>query len=301
MGSTRKKNRNTKVSNYLKIITDSYQGYANYLLKEVLSPSWHNYFYWLIGISLIVWLLEIALPWRTNQNPVRKDFWMDAFYMFFNFFIFSLVGFNALSNVAVTAFNDFLALCGIHNLVAIQLATLPQWAKLLTMFIIADFIQWNIHRLLHKVDWLWQFHKVHHSVQEMGFAAHLRYHFMENIIYKTLQYIPLAMLGFGLQDFIIIHIISITIGHLNHSNLKITYGPFKYLLNNPVMHLWHHAKEIPEGKTGVNFGLSLSIWDYLFGTAYIPTQDGKTQLGFEGVEKYPTTFLAQIIKPFRKP
>ncbi len=30
------------------------------------------------------------------------------------------------------------------------------------------------HLLGHKVPILWEFHKVHHSVEQMGFAAHLR-------------------------------------------------------------------------------------------------------------------------------
>ena len=283
---------------YIDIAFNSYQGYANYLWSEVLNPSWHNYFYWLIGLSLLVWLLEISFPWRTDQHPIRRDFWLDLFYMFFNFFLFSLIGFNAISNIGVQAFNDLLAGFGIQNLVAIKVAALPGWSQLLLMFVIADFIQWNIHRLLHHVDWMWEFHKVHHSVEQMGFAAHMRYHFMENIIYKTLQYIPLAMIGFGLQDFFIIHIVAVGIGHLNHANLKLTYGPFKYIFNNPIMHLWHHAKYLPEGSKGVNYGLSLSVWDYLFGTAYIPDQNEHTPLGFEDVEHYPNNFWAQLKAPF---
>jgi sterol desaturase/sphingolipid hydroxylase (fatty acid hydroxylase superfamily) len=286
------------MNRYLEVIVRSYQNYADYLMQSVLQPSWHNYFYWLIGLSLLVWILEIALPWRKDQHPIRKDFWLDGFYMFFNFFLFSLIGFNALSNVGVTLFNDFLGLFGIENIVAIKVASLPGWSQLLLMFVIADFLQWNIHRLLHYNATLWEFHKVHHSVEQMGFAAQFRYHFMENIIYKTLQYIPLAMIGFGLQDFIIIHIVAVSIGHLNHANLKITYGPFKYLLNNPIMHLWHHAKNLPPNSKGVNFGLSLSIWDYLFGTAYIPNEDAHTVLGFEDIEHYPSGFWQQLKAPF---
>jgi AraC-like DNA-binding protein len=62
---------------------------------------------------------------------------------------------------------------------------------MLLLFLVRDFVQWNVHRLLHRAPRLWEFHKVHHSVQQMGFAAHLRYHFMENIVYRTLEYIPL--------------------------------------------------------------------------------------------------------------
>ena len=95
------------MNTYLNIVKDSFSGYWSYLKNEILYPSWHNYFYWLIGLSLACWLLEIIFPWRKNQSVLRKDFFLDGFYMFFNFFLFSLIGYNALSNVAVQAFNDF--------------------------------------------------------------------------------------------------------------------------------------------------------------------------------------------------
>ena len=284
---------------YWEIFVGSYTGYWNYLQSEVLYPGWHNYFWWLVGLSLFVWLLEVIVPWRKQQAIFRKDFWLDGFYMFFNFFLFSLIGYNAISNIAVNLFNDFLGIFGITNLVAIQLQSWPVWSQFVLMFIIADFIQWNVHRMLHRVSWMWEFHKVHHSVEEMGFAAHLRFHWMETIFYKTAQYIPLAMIGFSLQDFFIIHIISVAIGHLNHSNLNITYGPLKYLLNNPVMHIWHHARKLPN-KYGVNYGISLSIWDYLFKTAYIPNEGRDEKLGFDGDEQFPKTFWQQVIYPFKK-
>lgn len=288
------------MNNIIDIILNSYSGYYNYLVNEILYPSWHNYFYWLLGLSIVVWILEVIFPWRKAQAAFRKDFWLDGFYMFFNFFLFSLIIYNAISNIAVNAFNHLLSLIGIRNIVAISMASLPKWSQLLIMFVVADFIQWNIHRLLHRSKYLWEFHKVHHSVEQMGFAAHLRFHWMETIIYKSIQYVPLAMLGFGIDDFFIIHIIAVAIGHLNHSNLKITYGPLKYILNNPVMHLWHHAKNLPKGSYGVNYGLSLSIWDYLFKTAYIPNDNANEPLGFDGLEKFPKTFIKQEIYPFKK-
>jgi sterol desaturase/sphingolipid hydroxylase (fatty acid hydroxylase superfamily) len=283
---------------YIQVFLDGYYGYWNYLSSEILYPSWHNYFWWLLGISLVVWSLELVFPWRKNQAALRQDFWLDGFYMFFNFFLFSLIGYNAVSNVAVEAFNDFLALFGITNLVAFQIASWPVWSQFLLLFVVADFMQWNIHRWLHYSPWLWEFHKVHHSVEQMGFAAHLRYHWMETIIYKSIQYIPLSMIGFGLDDFFILHLVTILIGHLNHANVKITYGPLKYVLNNPVMHLWHHAKNIPAGSNGVNYGISLSLWDYLFGTAYIPNQNANEPLGFEDQEIFPKTFLQQLTHPW---
>ncbi|HAX14873.1 MAG TPA: hypothetical protein DIV44_11465 [Leeuwenhoekiella sp.] len=286
---------------YLKIIQDSFTGYFNYLIEEITNPGWTNYFYWLLGLSLLVFALEIIIPWRKKQPIFRKGFWLDAFYMIFNFFLFSLIGYNALSNVGVELFNDFLGLFGIDNLVAIEVQDFPVWAQLLIMFIIADFIQWNVHRMLHRVPWLWKFHQVHHSVKEMGFAAQFRFHFVETLVYKSAQYIPLAMIGFGIEQFFVVHMFSVFIGHLNHANLDWSYGPLGYVLNNPRMHIWHHAKALPpEHKYGMNFGLSLSIWDYLFGTAYVPKSGKDIEIGFDGDERFPHDFTGQLTYPFKE-
>ena len=286
---------------YTEVFLNSFKGYAQYLWHEVLNPHWGNFFYWLIAISVVVYLLELLFPWRKNQPALRQDFWLDSFYMFFNVFIFSLIGYAALSNVMVELFNDFLqGTFGISNLVAIEIGSWPRWAQLLTLFLVRDFVQWNTHVILHKVPFLWRFHQVHHSVEQMGFAAHLRYHFMETFVYRTMEYLPLAMIVFGIQDFIVVHLFALTIGHLNHANIYLPLGPLKYLLNSPQMHIWHHAKELPKGTSGVNYGITLSIWDYLFGTVWMPHDGRDIELGFEGVEKYPHGFFEQVVEPFKK-
>ena len=284
---------------YWNIVVESYRGYANYLWQEIINPSWHNYFYWLIGVSVFFYALELLRPWRPDQPRFRKDFWLDFFYMFFNFFLFSLIIYNAASDVVVNFFNDALASIGITNMVAFEVMSWPMWAHLLVGFVVRDFVQWWTHRLLHRVDALWEFHKVHHSVEQMGFAAHLRYHWMENIVYRTIEYLPLALIGIGLRDFFIIHIFTLAVGHFNHSNFKLSLGPLKYIFNNPEMHIWHHAYHLPkERRYGVNFGLTLSIWDYLFGTDYIPHDGRDIKLGFPGVEKFPKGFIRQNMHGF---
>ena len=180
-------------------------------------------------------------------------------------------------------------------------STWPLWLQLLVFFIILDFVQWFTHTLLHKYSFLWKFHKVHHSVKEMGFAAHLRYHWMENIFYKPLKtFAVMILFGFEPEQAYIVHFIAITIGHFNHANIKITWGPLKYIINNPVMHLQHHAYDVPEGRYGVNFGISLSLWDYIFKTNYIPENSGTIDLGFPGVDKFPKSFIDQNTYGFRK-
>jgi len=287
------------VEKYIGIIKNSFEGYFNYLINEIFTFSWHNYFWALVFISLFFYSLELIKPWRKDQPKIRQDFWLDGFYMFFNFFILALIGYNAISNVFVELFNDFLGIFGIINWVTISVVSLAPIYKLLIMFFLRDFIQWNVHRLLHRIPILWEFHKVHHSVKQMGFAAHLRYHWMETIVYRTIEYIPLGMIGFGLQDFFAIHIIALSIGHFNHSNFKMPLGSIKYIINNPQMHIWHHAKALPY-QYGVNFGISLSIWDYLFKSNYIPYDGRDIELGFDDDDVFPKTFITQEIYPLNK-
>ena len=67
------------------------------------------------------------------------------------------------------------------------------------------------------------------------------------------------------------------------------------------MHIWHHAYALPEDrKHGVNFGISLSIWDYIFRTNYIPGEGRDIRLGFEKIAKFPKTFFGQLFYGFGK-
>lgn len=135
----------------------------------------------------------------------------------------------------------------------------------------------------------------------MGFAAHMRYHWMENVLYKPLKTLGVMLLGgFEPQQAIIVHFLAVAIGHLNHANIKLTWGPLKYVLNNPVMHLWHHSYELPEGKKGINYAISLSAWDYLFKTNHVPEDSGTITLGFPGDENVPPGFLKQLFFGFGK-
>lgn len=290
------------MADYVDVFGRAFAGYARYLAHEITTPHAGNYFYWLIGISAAVYALELMFPWRRGQARIRRDFWLDGFYMFFNFFLFSLVGFAAISEVGVAAFRDALAAVGIENLVAVEVASWSAPAQVAVLFVVKDFVHWCTHRLLHRVPVLWEFHKVHHSVEQMGFAAHLRYHWMENVTYKSLQYVPLAMIGFGIDDFLWANLIATAIGHLNHANIRLPLGPLRYVLNNPQMHIWHHAWHLPEGRRyGMNFGISLSLWDYLFGTACIPGDGRDIELGFPGLERFPKGFFGQAFHNFVRP
>jgi len=274
--------------------SESLLGTLNWTLNSIgfQVPLYTNYFWGLLLLSFMIWGLEIAFPWRKKQGVFRKDFWLDAFYMFFNFFLFS---------IAISGFYDLIQLffssLGISNtrFVLLDLSELPSGIQLLIFFVVLDFVQWTTHILLHKIPVFWKFHQIHHSVKEMGFAAHLRYHWMENLLYKPLKTFGVMILGgFEPEQAYIVHFIAITIGHLNHANIKLSWGPLKYILNNPIMHLYHHAYDLPRGRFGVNFGISLSLWDYLFHTDHVPDTNGEIKLGFPGDEKLSPNFINQL-------
>lgn len=286
---------------YITAFVDSFIGTMNWTWNSIVFevPWYNNYFWGLFLISAVVYGLELAFPWRKNQDKIRKDFWLDAFYMYFNFFIFSIViaGFYKeldllFSSIGITAKSS-------------AIIDISEWAvplQLLVFFIVLDFVQWFTHVLLHRYNFLWKFHKVHHSVEQMGFAAHLRYHWMENLFYKPLKTLGVMLLGgFEPEQAYMVHFFAISIGHLNHANLKLPWGPLRYVFNNSEMHIWHHVWELPEGRgNGINFGISLSVWDYLFGTASIPSSGRDIKLGFPNLEKFPQTFLGQLFYGFRK-
>jgi len=292
-------------NSYVDTIIKSYENGWSYFWKLVTTPfpeSGVNMFYLLIVASLVIWGLEIVIPWRKKQKIFRKDFWLDAFYMFFNFYFFSLLIYGALSNVVIKALKSMLAPLGYEGGHLIDFSGLQWGVQLLVFFLIADFVQWSVHVMLHRVPLFWKFHKVHHSVKEMGFAAHLRYHFFETLVYQSAKYLTLVMLfGFSLENAFIVYVTTVVIGHLNHANLDWDYGPLKYIFNNPKMHIWHHAKELPEDHPyGMNFGITLSLWDYIFGTAYVPRSGRDIELGFPDDEKYPEGFIGQVIEPFKQ-
>jgi sterol desaturase/sphingolipid hydroxylase (fatty acid hydroxylase superfamily) len=287
---------------YIKLLIYKSIEVLEWIFNQILFnvPFSENYFWGLIIISLVVWIFEIIFPWRKSQKIFRKGFWIDIIYMFFNFFLFSIiiVGFYE-------AFNKLLYdLFGIasNSIALIDLSTFSQISQLIIFFITLDFFQWLTHIMMHRFDFLWKFHKVHHSVKEMGFAAHFHYHWMENILYKPLKVFAVMLIGgFEPEQAYLIHFLTITIGHLNHSNIKLSYGALKYIFNNPIMHLHHHASSSSNNfKTGVNFAISLSIWDYIFKTNYIPNENGDTKLGYEGDQSMAKSFFGQLFYGFKK-
>jgi sterol desaturase/sphingolipid hydroxylase (fatty acid hydroxylase superfamily) len=115
--------------------------------------------------------------------------------------------------------------------------------------------------------------------------------------------LPLGVLGGEPRVLLAIAVVGTLIGHLDHANLYLSWGPLRYVLNSPRMHVWHHARDLPAGHPkGANFGICLSLWDWLFGTAWWPdTVESPDQqprrLGFVDMERFPRDLIGSLTHP----
>lgn len=250
-----------------------------------------SYAVWLSGLGLLFVLAERIWPWRSWQKLLRPGVVSDVLYIVFNArYLGMLLGMLAAQLLRIYNPRPYIAL----GLMAAQ----PFWVQFLVLFFTVDFLKWCIHNLLHRTPLLWRFHKVHHSVVDMDWIGNWRFHWVEIVVYDGLLYAPLAIFGFEPAVMFWNGVVSTFFGHYAHANVRIALGPLKYLFNTPQMHIWHHTHP-DSGPENRNFGLSLSVWDWLFGTAYMPDRQPE-RLGFAGIEQYPRNILGQWAAPFRR-
>jgi sterol desaturase/sphingolipid hydroxylase (fatty acid hydroxylase superfamily) len=256
-----------------------------------------SYLHWLVAISVVFVVLERLFPWRRNQPLFRSGWLRDVAFVALNGHFFSLLT-ATLTGMAALGATQALHALGLR----LGDSPVPQWPFLVqfgALLVLADFLQWCVHNLLHRVPWLWTFHKVHHSVTTMDWLGNWRFHWMEIVVYKSLQWLPLAWLDASPKAVFAVAVVTTIWGDFNHANLDVGLGRLGYVLNNPRMHLWHHDQST-EGGTAKNFGIVLSVWDFIFGTAYWPRERSPERLGYPAIEEMPQTFHGQVLWPLRR-
>ena len=263
-------------------------------------PIYLQYYFWLTAVSLFCFALERLSPWRREQRVLRPGIWQDLFWLVFNGHYLGLI-MALVTGRVVQLFNTFLYNLGLPVPESLELlAGQPLWLQFIIFLVLKDFIEWNIHRLLHNVPWLWEFHKLHHSIEELDWIGNFRFHWGEIIVYKTLAYLPLVILGIDGRVMLAIAVLWTLMLDLNHANIPLDWGPLRYILNSPKMHVWHHDVEL-HGKGGQNYGQVLSIWDWLFKTVYWPEDAERPgRFGFHGMETYPRGIVRRLFYPFWK-
>lgn len=256
-----------------------------------------QYYQYLLLISLAFVVLERLRPARPHQGLVRREFLNDLAYLAINGHLFAMLTYTALSFVGD---HTNIALASVSLLPERGwLDTRPFWIQFAIFLVASDFMQWCVHNLLHRVPFLWTFHKVHHSAPYLDWAANFRFHWMELIVYKSFQYVPLLWLGGSPEPLMAVYVFATVWGHFNHANLDLKIGPLGYVFNSPRMHLWHHDAS-SEGGTGKNYGIVLSLWDWLFRTAYWPRDRAPERIGYPGDEDMPRDVIRQELFPFTR-
>lgn len=282
-------------------VADAFSEYWTYTKVSFQNPAVSNPLIYLFVVYVVAFSLEVSAP-KLLKYPLtkRKGFWTDLWYVIFMDYILEVIGLYAVA----TAF-EFFTLRGLH---AIGVSTpifnlhdqLPPGARFIVFFIVIDFLQWLAHFILHRSNFFWQFHKIHHAQETLGFASTRHFHFGEYLILKPAFWIPFSLCGFQLQadgGYVLWYIwIAYMLTFLSHCNVKIKWGFLKYIFITPETHYWHHARNIP-GRFGVNYASSLVIWDLLFGHWYNP-KDKEPILGIPDND-VPYTFGGQMAYPFK--
>jgi len=241
-------------------------------------------------VSTVFLPLERLVPLHKNQRVFRRWWWNDVIYMLVNAHVIG-AGLG-VAIVVVGAISEWHVPAGLRAAVAGQ----PYWLQVVEAIVLGDLGFYAAHRAFHTVPWLWKFHAIHHSIEELDWLAAVRVHPVDQVITKGMSLLPLFALGF---DPIPIGIFSAVYGWhsiLLHANVRLNFGPLRWLIASPEFHHWHHAKE-PEAY-GANYAGQLSVVDRLFGTMYMPAGRAPTKYGVD--DPVPHTYIAHLAYPFQR-
>jgi len=175
------------------------------------------------------------------------------------------------------------------------IAASPSWVQIFAALAISTVGGYAGHRAAHEVPLLWRFHRVHHSVREMDWLAANHLHPLDQIFVRSAAVLPLYALGFGRLSLGAFVVLTTLQSIFVHANVRLTFGPLRWLIATPQFHHWHHARE-PEAYNS-NYAGEFPAVDALFGTLYLPAHRWPVEYGADGRE--PAGYLRQLVWPLR--
>lgn len=247
---------------------------------------------WLIGLLLAAIVTSLAAeriapferPWNRDHGDAKRDL------------VHALV--NEGSILVLVLLLPFFA--SLVPWPSLWPAAWPFWAELTLAIVLLDAGISLAHFASHRVPVLWRFHAVHHSVRRMyGFNGLLK-HPVHQLIEISVGTLPWLLMGIP-QDVAMVGSFAVAIQlQLQHSNVDMRVGPLVYLWAVAPVHRHHHLASEADGD--VNFGLFLTIWDVILGTARFRSSDHirAGHLGIAGRPDYPEAYLAQLGEPFKR-
>lgn len=255
-------------------------------------------------------ILRALFPRRILRSPSNQA---DIGYLFFNVFAFGLAfGWAILSYQFLT--NAIIA--GLVSLFGpVAPSTFPVFvsraAITVMLFLAYELGYWFNHWLSHKVPFLWEFHKVHHTAEVLTPLTNFRVHPIYALVFANILALSAATAnGFGnylfgdtayqyaINDTNMILVVFIhSYVHLQHSHMWIAFrGLLGRVFISPAHHQVHHSDNPKHFNT--NFGSCLALWDWMFGTLYVPAKE-RENLSF-GVAGHADahTVKGELVAPF---
>lgn len=237
----------------------------------------------IVAGALILIALERRRPYDARQRFLRPGFWTDLLgYTFFQSYALGFV---------ITRLSAWLggatALPRRH-----LLAGWPIWLQVVFFVVTHDLYIYVFHRLQHRSPLLWRLHEAHHATTDVDWLSGSRSHALEILVNQSIEFIPIALLGGAPEVALIKVTLDALWGMYIHCNVDVRSGRLQRIVNGPEMHRWHHAIEI---RDGVNFATKLAFWDWLCGTAHLPS--GKPR-GYGIAEPFPAGYLRQQLHLF---
>lgn len=195
-----------------------------------------------------------------------------------------------------------------------------QWSKTalislytFSVFIVNDFSSYVLHCLQHRIEFLWRFHKVHHSAIYLNPFTQYRIHPVE-LIMNNIKNIVLMGFLFGVFEYVanerlsahtilgvnVLNFLFLFLGaNLRHSHIKLKYPHWvEHIFISPVQHQIHHSDNPKHFNK--NYGAKLAIWDWLFGSIVFSKQSGKLKYGLGKEENARfKSFWQNLWQPFR--
>jgi sterol desaturase/sphingolipid hydroxylase (fatty acid hydroxylase superfamily) len=241
----------------------------------------------LIGSAVFFMLVERRFSYNKGQRAFREGFWLDMFwYNIIQSFVLGLIISRFIAWIDTSS--------GFSRL---QIITdWPIWAQVALFLVTHDLYIYCFHRLQHNVPKLWRLHEAHHSVPNVDWLSGVRSHPLEILINQTIEFLPIVLLGAAPEVAAIKGVISAVWGMYIHSNLDMRTGWIQKVINGPEMHRWHHA--IDPRAMNRNFATKFAIWDWLFGTAFLPKGEKAQTYGLD--YDYPKGYFSQTMFAFRK-
>ncbi len=230
-------------------------------------------------------------------------------------FAYSLIGSGLLIGWALIS-SRWIAE-GLHSLIgAPTFWSAPAWLALsvatLAAFVAYEFSFWLDHFLMHKLRFLWMFHRVHHSAEHLSLLTNTRVHPIETIGFYNLAalltgltegLLPVllgpeagpAKLG-GVNLLVLVSAVAIT--HLQHSRFWVRFGPrLGRILMGPAHHQLHHSSD--PAHYDCNLGGSIALFDRLFGTFLMPERARQNiDFGIGQQDFDPHSLANMTLRPF---